>query len=248
MKRFLHPKYAPLVTLGCGLLAMILRLILLGQTDDAGLLPAGHPASIFSWITTVLFLVYLLLCTRPLNEATKYAYNFPASQIAAIGMLAAAIGIGINSISELFGNADSLQILSSLLGLLCVPCLLFLSLCRKDGRRPGVLFHGVLCIYLMLHLVSHYRLWSGHPQIQTYGFELLALVCLMLADYQRCAFDVSQGNRRAYVFTSLSAAFFSIAALPGCSNVLFYIGCAIWMLTGLCSLKPMPGRFATKES
>lgn len=248
MKRYLHPKFAPMAALGCGLLTMLLRLLLLGQADETGLLPTGHPASSFSWLITILFLVYLLLSTRSLNEASKYTFNFPASQIAAIGILAGAVGIGINSIAELFGQSDSLQTISALLGVFCVPSLLFLAHCRKMGRRPGVLFHVLLCIYLMLHLVSHYRLWSSHPQLQTYGFELLALVCLMLAVYQRCAFDVNQGSRRAYTFTSLSGAFFSIAALPGCSNVLFYIGCAVWMLTGLCSLKPMPGHFAAKES
>lgn len=248
MKRFLHPKYSPLAALGCGILTMLLRLILLGQADETGLLPAGHPASSFGWVVTIVFLVYLLFTTRPLNEATKYGFNFPASQLAAIGILAGAVGIGINSIAELFGDADTLQTVSALLGLLCVPSLLFLAHCRMNAQRPSVLFHALVCIYLMLHLVSHYRLWSSHPQLQTYGFELLALVCLMLSVYQRCAFDVGQGNRRAYVFTSLSAAFFSIAALPGSSNVLFYIGCAAWMLTGLCSLKPMPGRYVSKES
>ncbi len=248
MKRFLHPFNTPLVTLIASLLAMVMRLILLGQADATGLLPMGHPASVFSWVITILVLVYLLLSTRTLNEAAKYAFNFPASPFAAMGILAGALGIGINSIAELFSGADTLQTVSSLLGLLCVPSLLFLAHCRKDGRRPGTLFNTLLCIYLMLHLVSHYRLWSAYPQIQTYGFELLALVCLMLASYQRCAFDVGHGSRRAYVFTSLSAAFFSIAALPGSSNVLFYIGCAIWMLTGLCSLKPKPGRYAAKES
>ncbi len=248
MKRFLHPKYAPLAALGCGLLTLLLRLILLSQADDTGLLPAGHPASIFSWVFTLSLLVYLLFSTRSLKEAIRYNFNFPASGRAALGILIGALGIGINSIVELIDGGDVLRMIDSLLGLLCVPALFFLSHCRKEGRRPSVLFHTLVCIYLMMHLVSHYRLWSSAPQIQVYGFELLALVCLMLSIYQRCAFDVNQGSRRAYTFTSLSAAFFCIAALPGCSNVVFYIGCAIWMLASPCNLKPMPGRYVAKES
>lgn len=248
MKRFFRPQLLPLVSLCGGLLTLILRLILLSQVDSAGLLPAGHFAGILSWIITVAILVYLLLGTRPLNEGNKYSFNFPADPLAAGGLLAAALGILVTSVSELIDSTDLLRTICSVFGFLCVPALAFLSQCRRNGRRPSVLFHTILCIYLMLHLVSHYRIWSAYPQIQTYGFELLALVCLMLASYQRCAFDINRGSRRSYVFTSLSGAYFSIAALPGSSNVLFYIGCAIWMITGLCSLRPLPGRYASKES
>lgn len=248
MKRFFRTPLLPLVSLGGGLITLILRLILLSQADSTGLLPVGHFAGILSWVITVAVLVYLLIGTRSLNEAKKYAFNFPADPLAAGGILAAALGILITSISELIGSTDLLCTICSVFGFLCVPALAFLSQCRKSGRRPSVLFHALVCVYLMLHLVSHYRVWSAYPQIQTYGFDLLALVCLMLASYQRCVFDINRGSRRAYVFTSLSGAFFSIAALPGSSNVLFFLGCAIWMLTGLCSLRPLPGRYASKES
>ena len=95
-------------------------------------------------------------------------------------------------------------------------------------------------LMLMLTLVSNYQNWSALPQLQDYGFELLAIVFLMLATYQRAAFDVNYGNRRAYAFFSLGALFFSIAAIPGCNNPGFFIGCAAWMLATPCQWTTLP--------
>lgn len=248
MNKYLKPAYMPLITLGAGLLTMILRLVLLltGE-DDKGLLVTGSFTDVFSWLISVAVMILLVLGTWNLREASKFSFNFPASPIGAAGVLAAALGILITSVSELFGDGDALQTAGSVLGLLAVPALVFVALGRYQGQRPTVLFHGIVCVYLMIHLVSHYRLWSSYPQIQSYGFELLSIVCLMLACYHRATFDVKEGNRRCYAFCALAAVYFSVAALPGCDNPFFFIGCAVWMLTNLCSLKPLPGRHAKKE-
>ena len=113
---------------------------------------------------------------------------------------------------------------------------LVLAFARYKGAHLSVLFHGVVCVYLMVYLVSHYRLWSSYPQLQSYAFELLAIVFVMLACYQRAAADAGKGDRRAYTFFSLAAFFFCVATLPGCDKAAFFIGCAVWMFTTPCRL------------
>lgn len=248
MKKYLKPAYLPLISLGAGVLTMIFRFVLLATgEDDKGLLVTGSFPDALSWLISIAVMILLVLGTWNLREASKFSFNFPASAIGAAGVLAAALGILITSLSELFAGGDSLQIAGSVLGLLAVPALVFVALGRYQGQRPTVLFHGIVCVYLMVHLVSHYRLWSSYPQIQSYGFELLSIVCLMLACYHRATFDVKEGNRRSYAFCALAAVYFSVATLPGCDSPFFFIGCALWMITNLCSLKPLPGHHPKKE-
>ena len=248
MNKYIKSTHLPLITLVAGLLTMILRFILLAAgTDDKGLMPSGSFSDIFSWLLAVVTLIILLMGTRNLREANKFSFNFPADLVGAVGAVAAALGILITSVTELFAGGDALSIIGDGLGLLAVPALVLVALARYQGRRSSVLLHGAVCIYLMVHLVSHYRLWSSYPQIQSYGFELLSIVCLMLACYHRATFDVGEGNRRSYAFCALAAVFFSIATLPGCDSPLFFIGCAAWMVTNLCNLKSLPGRHVRKE-
>lgn len=248
MKTYVKRYLLPLTALGGGLLTLLLRLWLLCLgTDSRGLLAIGSFPDIFSWVVTCGTLVWLVFGTRHLLEASKYNFNFPASLAAAIGIGLAALGFFITSLTELIAGTDVIGTISAILGLLAVGAMGFLAYCRFFSLRPSVLFHGLVCVYLMFHLVSHYRLWSAAPQIQTYGFELLAIVCIMLACYQRAAFDANQGQRRTHTFCSLCALFFSVAALPGCENALFFLGCAVWMLTTLCNLTPLPGLSPKKE-
>ena len=123
-----------------------------------------------------------------------------------------------------------------LLGILSTFAMVALAYGRYKGFRPNVLLHGIICVYLMLYLVSHYRLWSSNPQLQSYAFELLAIVFVMLACYQRAAFDAGKGNRQAYAFFTLIALYFCIAALPGCDNAVFFLGAAVWMYFTPCKL------------
>lgn len=237
MKRYLKPAYLPMAVLGAGVLACLFRLWLfaLGK-DDRGLLSVGSFPDAMSWIVTALTIVLLFVGTRPLQGGNKYGYNFPASLPAAIGMALAAISFFISSVADLSSNTDTIGTVGALFGFLAAVSLLFLAYYRIQGKHLNIVFHGIVCVYLMLHLVSHYRLWSSAPQLQSYGFELLAIVFVMLSCYQRAAFDAGKGNRQAYAFFSLAALFFCIATLPGCDNAAFFIGCAAWMYFTPCRL------------
>ena len=240
MKKIFNPAILPIATLAAGILAMLMRFWLFGLgTDDRGLLPASTFPDVASWIISGIVMVMLIFGTLGLREASKYRFNFPASIPSAIGTALGALGIFLTCFIELLSGAAKLGVFSTILGLFATAALAFLAYCRKVGRKPMFLFHAFTCIYLMFHLISHYRIWSAYPQLQTYAFELLAIVFLMLACYQRAAFDAGRGNRKAYAFCTLAALFFCLAAIPGSATAIFYIGCAAWMFTTLCNLKPL---------
>ena len=237
MKRYLKPAYLPVAVLGAGLVACLFRfwLFAIGK-DDRGLLSVGNFPDAMSWIVTALAMVLIFLVTRNLRGGNKYSYNFPASLPAAIGMALGAIGFFIGSIVDLSTETDTIGIVSAFLGFFATAAMLMLARCRMQGKHLSIVFHGIVCFYLMIFLVSHYRLWSSAPQLQSYAFELLAIVFVMLACYQRCAFDAGKGSRLAYTFFSMAALFFCIATLPGCDNVAFFLGCAAWMYFTPCRL------------
>lgn len=237
MKFRVKATHLPLIALFGGILAGLMRLWLFAKgVDERGLLPVGNFSDVMSWIITALTLALLGYGCWNLRGGNKYALNFPASLQAAVGMAVAAVGFCISSIADLAAEPDSIGSFSALLGFLAAVAMLILAYNRYKGKRLSVLFHGVICVYLMVFLISHYRLWSASPQLQTYAFELLAIVFTMLSGYQRAAFDAGSGERRHYTFFSFAALFFCLATLPGSDNIAFFLGCAAWMYCTPCRL------------
>lgn len=237
MNKFLKPSNLPFLSLCGGLLTFIMRLwlMILGE-DDRGLLSAGSLPDVMSWILVALVMAVIALSVKDIRGGAKYRTNFPPSLPAAISMVLAAVSFVLTSVGELMTDTDTVGTASSVLGFFAAAALILLAWYRFKGQRLNMLFHGLVCVYLMLHLVSHYRLWSAYPQLQDYAFELMAIVFVMLACYHRAAFDAGKGTRRAYTFFTSVALFFCIAALPGCENVAFFIGCAVWMYYTPCRL------------
>ena len=237
MKQFLKPAYLPFIVLFTGIVTFSLRLCLfsLGR-DQWGLLPEGTIPDILSLVFVAITLALIGLGVWNLREEKEYNQNFPASTIPALGMALAAISFAFSSIMGFFSQQNSLISLGNALGLLAAAALLVLAWFRYQGKQPNMLLHSLVCIYLMVYLISHYQLWSGFPQLQSYAFELLAIVFAMLACYQRAAFDTASGDRRMYSFFSLATLFFSLAALPSCDDPVFFLGCAVWMFFTPCRM------------
>ncbi|MBE6946645.1 MAG: hypothetical protein E7454_00095 [Ruminococcaceae bacterium] len=241
MKNFLKTHYLPLGVLACSVITMFLRMLLwisAISNDESNLLPAGTWPDVVSWIMVAIVIALLVFFCWKLKKLPKYRDHFKPSKLAAAGMLLGAVGILISSISALGGNGDTLTTISAVLGIVSAGSLGYLAFCRMKGARVSIAFHGIICLYLMLYLISCYRVWSSCAQLQVYAFELLAVVFTMLACYHRAAFDTDQGKPRSYAFFSCAALFFCIAALPGCNNEMFLLGCAAWMFTTPCDLTP----------
>lgn len=240
MKKLFHPNYLPLFALVMGALCALVRLWLFTSTDSKGLLAADHPGHWLTWLITAAVAVCLFLGTRNLKEAPKFSFNFPANTVSAVGRWAAAAMTALFCLMQLLDGPDSLEAICAVAGIAAAACLGYLGWNRMQGKHPSLLFHAVICIYLMLRLVCQYRLWSSDPQIQNYCFSLLATVCLMLSNYYAGAFDADMGQRTHHTLTHLGAVYFCIAALPYSGDPLFYIAMTVWMITDLCDLTPMP--------
>lgn len=242
MKKFFNSSNLPALIMGAGGIGLLLRIWLLKSgTDTNGFLIRSHPAHILLWLLVSAVLVCLFLLTKDLVEAPSYYFNFPASSISSWGIYLAAFGIGFSSFVEAFYVTGGIQIFTTVLGLVASLMLILSGYCRRRGNAPSLVTHIVISIYLMMRLICFYRSWNSDPQIMDYCFPLLATAFLMLATYHRASFDANTGKRRPYAFCSLCAVFFSFLSLIGSENILFFLSCAVWMITDLCSLIPMPG-------
>lgn len=230
MNRFLKPKYIPAFVLGSGILGAALRLWLFtAGVDSKGLIRAEHPANALTFILTAVVLGALYLC---LPKAKGGKYRYTPSLPAAIGCWVAAAGILIADFREVSSLHDRVTVVSFILGLAAAGALIMLGLCCLRGLRPNVLLHACVTVYLMVHLISQYRVWSAEPQLQEYVFQLLASVFLMLATYHRTTLDNGSGNRRLYRFFRYGALFFCCLAVVG-GDWLFYLSMGLWIALGL---------------
>lgn len=242
MKFLSNPKKLPIFSAGAGLITLILRFILflLGR-DEKNLLIPGHPLDLLVWMVTAAVVTVVLLSLWKQDGSCRYHDNFAPSAAAAIGAFALAGGI---LVSVILGMSSGLPMttLCCLSGALAVPAVVWTGLCRWKGQKPFFLFHAVICLYLTLYAISHYQTWSSHPQIQDWFFDLAGIICLALFSYYQTAFLVGMGKRRLLLLTGLLGGFFCLAAVAGGTDSLLYIGGALWALTNLCSLTPVPRR------
>ena len=241
MNKLFKPTQLPWFTLIAGIIGCSIRAWLYATgIDSKGLLLSQHPGQFLIWGFTGVVMILLILGTKDLIQAPKYGFNFPAQTVSAVGAALAALGILIASITQLGSFGDSFALADILLGFLSAAALGFLGYCRLKGKHPTVIFHAVICVYLMVHLICQYRLWSADPQIQNYAFSLLSSVCIMLSNFYSAAFDANEGKRRPHTFFHMASVYFCIVSAPYCEDPLFYLSMALWMFTDLCNLTPMP--------
>ncbi len=236
-KTKLHRQLPRLILLSGGL-GLLLRIFLL-KTDAQGFLLPNPFASTVLILLTLGVLTGLFFLSRYWQEGNKYSFNFPASPIAAAGTGLAALSILLYSIISLGSAADSIDILTLILGLASAAALGFCAWCRYLGKRPNFLFYLVVCVFFIFLLICQYRSWSTDPQVLDYAYGLLATVCLMLASYHRAAFAADQGKRSHYGFFALAALFFCCVSLTSWRDIALYLGTGAWMLTDICKLIPM---------
>ena len=237
MKKIADPKNLPLFTLSAGIVGLLLRLWLFTSgIDSKNLLITSHPANALVFILTAIVIVVLFLGVRPLSAVGRYRQLFPASSLGAGGCLAAAVGILVTNIRAVLSLQDTITVIVLVLGILASASLVALAVCRQKGKQPHFLLHTAVTVYLMLHLVAQYRHWSPEPQLQTYFFQLLACVFLMLTAYHSTVLDVQKGSRRWFVFFNQAALYCCLLSIAG-ENWLFYLTMAVWTFTGICSLQ-----------
>lgn len=237
MKNFFKPTHIPLLTLLCGAIGLLLRVWLFAAgIDEKGLLISSHPANTLVFVLTAVFMALLLLAVRPLHSVANYRILFPASPLPILGCAAAAVGVLLSAFREISMRRDPVTIVTLILAAVAAVCLLLRARCRFKGTRPHYLLQTALTVYLMLHLISQYRLWSAEPQLQQYFFQLLASVLLMLTAYHGTMLDAKRASRRWFVFCNQAALFCCCLSLNS-ESWLFYLTMGIFTATTLCSLQ-----------
>ena len=229
--------------LGIGLICWYLQLWLYGTgIDAAGLLIANHPAIPMLLLLCIGAIAGVLVSIRPVSGPMPYKKLFPKSLFSFICSLIGAVGIIITDISEILSKQDSVTILSGIFGILAAFCLVIAGLLRMLQMRPRYWLHGIVTIYLMVHLVCQYRAWNSEPQLLRYCFQLLASVSLMFSAYYRTLLDAGKSCRKLYLFFTASSILFCCLSLND-QTPIFYLSLGILMLGSLCSMeagKQMP--------
>lgn len=206
--------------------------------DEKNLLISFHPLELLLWAVTAVTVVVLVLQVRKLPKACETAA--PSGVAAALGCFALAAAL-VPELLELAGNAAALMDRLCLpVGAVAIPGMIFVGICRLRGKMPFFGCHVVLCVWICLHLVVIYRVWSGDPQLMDYVLPMLANVCLGLFAYQLAAWEAGTLSLRGLLSWGLLTVFFCAASL-GSASPLFYVAGAFWALTNLCRLSSDSG-------
>lgn len=225
----------PLAAAGLGGAALVLRRLLYAVGMDAkNLLVRWHPLAIALLVLTVGTLACIALTVRKRKGSERYEDNFTPGFPGALGQLAMAGGILVTVLTSRPMMAGYLGQAWELLGLAAPVCLLLAAAARALGKKPFFLLHVIPCLFLVIHIVNHYQLWSGNPQMQDYVFTLLGTMALMLFGFYTAAFEADWGNRRMVLGMGLAAIYLCLAELARSSYPALYLGGLVWAATGLC--------------
>lgn len=225
-------KILPLFSLIAGIAGMALQAHLFSLINDRGLLPEIHFAAIASYLLLAAVLVVGFLTVRKISCAPV----FPASPVAAVGMLVWAVGIALSSF-QLQGSGI-LFLLVRVFGIVAAVALVLVAFLRFKGLQPNVLLYGMVILFLILRTLASCQFWIRESQALVFIFPLLAQLFLMVTCYYRAAATMDATDCRKYIFTSQAVLFCCLSAAPA-GNWLFFLSAGAWLATDFCVL-PVP--------
>lgn len=236
MKHFLKPNHLPAMALVCGAVGLVLHQLLYWLAVDAkGLLRPGHPVEIILWLLTAAMAGLVLAWVQGLGGEGGYAANFPKSKLAAAGHAVLAVCALVTVLTQPCAMDGTIALVWKWLGLLAFLMLLWAGYSRMEGKTPNFVTHLAVCAFLTIHIVTHYRLWSGDPQLLDYVFTLLGSVALLLFAYCQTAFDVGFCNRRLLLTMGLLAIYLILVGLPDTRYWLLQLGSIAWVGSNFCA-------------
>lgn len=240
MKKIINSKNLPYIAIAGSIVGLLLRLWTIGKGPDSqGLYESNLPAWLVLWLFTGGLTAAVIVAVKSLKQPGSYGENYPRSIIGMIGYVAAGIACFVCGYQQMTGVEIGLMDRLTAIGmLLSGGLLIILSVLRLQGKKPSFLLHGLLCLFFALRLFNRCQLWSNEPQTGVIVLPFLASMSMMLAFYHRACFDVDLGNRRQMLFWSALGTYFCILAVMSFQEIWFYGGCALWLMTNLCSLRP----------
>ncbi len=239
----------PLLALAAGWGQFALgRQLYASALDEKGLLIAGHPLLFGIWGLLAAAAGGICLAVWKMDGPREYEQNFHPSVLACLGNLLLAWAVfSLVREERMFGlrGVEKAWVIS---GYLASQALIIAGFSRLLGKKAFFLCHGTVSVFLLLHLVTRYQMWSGNPQMQDYVMELLALVVLILYCYQTAAFAADMGKRRTQLALGLLAVVLCGGALAGTETPLLLFAGGSFALTNLCALDPRPRREGSYET
>ena len=238
-----------------GFAALGLHRYMLDNCFDAkGLLIAGNLPGKLLWVLCIGYAVALWAMLSTIGGDGSYEDNFPRCTLSGVLMMAAGAALilaipdlGLEQPEEaaylvpwVAAVRGVLSKAMTLLPYAASVSMMVLGIFRMLGKRPALLVSGLVCLFYMLMLVTNYRIWSADPKFYEYAFPMLAGVLLMLCSFHRTSCDGGVIQRRKLLFTGLSAAVCSIAALSIRFQPWFYISGALWAMGSMCSPAVLP--------
>ncbi len=234
MKKLKDPVILTLTCVGGGILAMLLRWWLFaGGIDEKGLLINAHAGNILSQAVTIAVIVIVgvgAFSYKPDVVFSRERWSAASALIAAAGFGACALWLA-NTETHVFTLAATMA------GIAAFLCGWFIALIRSQKYKPIMALHFPGIVFFILLLLHEYQQWSAETQLQNYVFALLALLCAMLAFYQRAALENKCGNWKLYLFFSRCGIFLCLASVPGSTCPLFYLCMALSLALDGCQLR-----------
>lgn len=244
MKKYSELNILPCLMLAGGIVGLLLRFA--AQTlavDPAGLPLLRHPLRICLWLLSLGLPALAALVIARTDKAGDYGTCFPPSAAGAAGHFALAVCIALTLAlvpPKLSGTIGKVWLY---LGIAAVLGLTWAGGCRLGTKPPCFVSHLTLCLFLAVHILSHYPAWSGVPDLMNYLFTLLGLIALLLYAYHRSACDTGLPGKRKLLMTGMTAVFLCTMALWDTRFWLLYGGGIFWVLTDLAGLW-IPGKRA----
>lgn len=238
MKRNSGGTKLPVWMLIWGIAALVLRKILYNVAVDVkGLLVKNHPLELGLIVLTAAILAGIVLAVRKQEGSGVYEDYTLAGIPGAIGNVAAGAGILATVLTAAPGMGNYLEAVWRILGLAAPACLLLAGIARILGKKPFFLLHVVVCLFFVLHIVTRYQIWSGHPQMQDYLFSMMGAMALLFYGFYTAALEAGCGDFRMMRGMGLAAIYLCAAELARSSCPGLYLGGIVWVLTDLCSIE-----------
>lgn len=201
--------------------------------DAKGLFVWNTPAQIGLLTVCVLFAMVLVVMTLQWSrEVQKYRTLFPECWLRGGTMALAGVMLMLDILYALEPVTPLLRILGALAAVCMVAGGIFLS----SGYRPHFVFHGSVCVYFVVRLLSSYRIWGASIHLERYAFLMVADVLIMLYSFHRCAADAGIYSRRRMILTGFGAIFCSLVSMADYTDQVFYLTAVIWIIGSMCTV------------
>lgn len=237
MKKLLDVKFLPLVMMIGGALGLILRGAMdLLAVDPLGLMITGHPARVGLWVLSLGMLVWMLAVLFQQRRASHYEICFPPSVMGAAGNFLLAVCIVGTVLLQKPEMDGAIGKIWKGLGLIASVTLIWAGILRLGSRRPNLVIHLSVLLFLMVHTISHYRTWSQTPELADYLFNMLGAMAVQAAAYYRTGFDVGLPKKRKLMGAGALTIFLCTVALWSTRFKALYAGCIFWVIMDLGDL------------